>query len=46
MSNEFCISKYLNVYINRDKDSIENRIRHLLEYGKLKKDEKWDRLPL
>ena len=46
MSNEFCISKYLNVYINRDKDSIENRIRHLLEYGKLKKDEKWDQLLL
>ena len=37
ISNEFCISKYLNVYINRDKDSIENRIRYLLESGKLKK---------
>ena len=36
--NEFCISKYLNVYINRDKDSINNRIRYLLEYGKSKKD--------
>ena len=40
--NEFCISKYLNVYINRDKDSTENRIRYLLEYGKLKKGRKME----
>ena len=46
ISNEFCISKYLRVYINIDKDSNENRIRYLLEYGKLIKDEKWNQLLL
>ena len=44
--NEFSIFKYLNVYINRDKNSIETSVRYLSEYGKLIKDEKWNRLLL
>ena len=43
ISNEFCISKYLSVYINRDKDSIENQIPFRI--WKIKKRRKMEPTP-